>query len=818
MALRQKGSTLHFLARAAGLTGLLLVGVGLVVLFSSSVDVEAFLEDLLRDFDTQALVSVEGLGVVLAGLGVVLLVPALLVESLGVGRVLSSRRAALGSNVVVQIVLAVLLLAGVNAFSFYHHARVDLTRESIFTIDPDIQRQLAGLRGETLIVLFQRQKSFGQLAEKPDNYDAAAERRIVEKVKDLVEQFQELGPRFRVEVLDIQDENYQDKLAALRKEAPALGKAIEAAPENSIFFFSKAPGATGAPAGDVAKVQRLAFHDIYQLDKQASQQADGGRGNLVLRYQGVKPFANRILNIDEKKPRVAVAVIHEVLGLDNSEELGMAGAKRVLAARGFGSKDIILKKWSETAMPESAVLTYDESKYERLEEEINEADASINDLEKELKAFRQLLQDWKTRPLAELGKTDLAKRLDVDRLDEEVRRGVIQQILQPNVAIREMSAKQITQERDVAKEERQGLNVENLSEQRRIADLRAKFNRMLADADLLIVPRMTLINVTRGEAIPSWIHGLDPDQLSAIKDFMKVGKPVLFCLGPANESPNRPPPPGVAPDRLEALLAELGIQMPRQTILFNVEAKSFAERRSGLLVLGTQTEVPPLEFDWKVAAGEVRPLTGKVERAPNPVRVSLRLAASSVGKDVALDLRLRNPRPVYYESSKAEGKAADPVFMMTSPDAWNEPQPFPTRERVPRFQLPKPGDPDVGTVKEERRGQFPVAVAIETKLPDSWYDGKDAMPARVRLAVIGHGGVFSGTALTPVKEKLLLDVSNWLLGRDDLLARENNEPWRYPRVTLADSDYALWVWGTNLGLPVFFVYLGLMVLMVRRMR
>jgi len=83
--------------------------------------------------------------------------------------------------------------------------------------------------------------------------------------------------------------------------------------------------------------------------------------------------------------------------------------------------------------------------------------------------------------------------------------------------------------------------------------------------------------------------------------------------------------------------------------------------------------------------------------------------------------------------------------------------------------------------------------------------------------VIGHGGVFSGPSLNPAKEKLLLDVSNWLLGRDDLLANGNHE-WRYPRVALADSDYALWVWGTHLGMPVFFVFLGLMVLMVRRMR
>jgi hypothetical protein len=156
--------------------------------------------------------------------------------------------------------------------------------------------------------------------------------------------------------------------------------------------------------------------------------------------------------------------------------------------------------------------------------------------------------------------------------------------------------------------------------------------------------------------------------------------------------------------------------------------------------------------------------------------------------------------------------------MMTSPEAWNESQPFPTRERTPRFELPKPGDPSRGTVSEERRGQFPIALAVETQLPASWYQDKDTKPATVRVAVIGHGGVFMGTSLTPAKEKLLLDVSNWLLGRDDLLARDDHEPWQYPRVTLTGSENGLWQWGTRLGMPLLFVYLGFVVLMVRRMR
>src|SRR5262249_41573623 len=114
-------------------------------------------------------------------------------------------------------------------------------------------------------------------------------------------------------------------------------------------------------------------------------------------------------------------------------------------------------------------------------------------------------------------------------------------------------------------------------------------------------------------------------------------------------------------------------------------------------------------------------------------------------------------------------------------------------------------------------GPFPIGVAAETPLPAAWYADKDAKPATVRMAVIGHGGIFVGKALSPVKEKLLLDTCNWLLGRDDLLTKAENR-WQYPRVEMTEREHLLWQWGTRLGLPVLFAYVGLMVLMVRRLR
>src|SRR5207302_9984662 len=137
-----------------------------------------------------------------------------------------------------------------------------------------------------------------------------ADRKIIEKVRDLVEQFQELGPRFHVQNLDIDDENYEDKLAEIKKQSAALGAAIDNAPENSIFFYSR--------IDDKERIQRLAFYDVYQLDKQASQEANDKRGNLVLRFQGAEPFARKILNIEEKRPKIAVGVVHEYLSLESA--------------------------------------------------------------------------------------------------------------------------------------------------------------------------------------------------------------------------------------------------------------------------------------------------------------------------------------------------------------------------------------------------------------------------------------------------------------------------------------------------------------------
>jgi hypothetical protein len=804
-----KNSTLLFLMRLAGLTGLLVLVAGLVLWLA---------------------IGTVTAGLTVAAVGALLLLVAAVVEMQSLLGALRSQRGAMGTNVAVQIVLALALLVGINVFSFLHYQRFDWTSDRLFTIDKNVRRDLEQLRGQTDIVVYLRNASSqGQATDnKLAHFQAAAQRRIVEKVKDLVDEFQQLGPRFHVEVLNVEEEDYEPKLRALKNRSEALGEALEKAPENSIFFSSQ------------GRVQRLGFNDVYQLDSEASLAANDKKGNLILNYQGEGPFARKILNLEEKKPRVGLAVVHEILSMDDSQDprLTMSGAKKVLTSYGFETRDIILKKWSDMG-PEPTVYTFDESRFEGLEDQRVELEANIKVREKELKELGEQKKIWKDSTIAELNKrfavvllpdraqpvlTERERLASLDKvgrkyklipIDEEDRADLLKDI-ETNLTLHELSMGQEKKELAAVVSEQKDLKIDNLAEQRRITDLGAKMKRLLTDVDLLIVPRTTFLDIPRGDVIINRAHKLDEAQLDAVKEFIKAGKPVLFLLGPANERKRDLEMPDFSgPDPLEGMLADLGFKMPKQTILFNVETKSFAERRGNLIIQGTQVEVPPVEFDWKPGAGlPGHALASKTMKlADQPIRSSVRLAGRSVGKGEAMDLRLRHPRPIYYLPRGGDPKV-DHTLIMATAESWNEDNPFPSRERTPRFELPKK-EPE--NVEDKRRGPFPIAAAADVDIPATWFDKSEASPHKDRVAVIGHGGVFVGPNLTPIRQKLLLDTCNWLLGRDDLLATED-KVWQYPRLALSETQQALWHWGTVLGMPLLFVYLGVLVFMVRRMR
>jgi hypothetical protein len=156
------------------------------------------------------------------------------------------------------------------------------------------------------------------------------------------------------------------------------------------------------------------------------------------------------------------------------------------------------------------------------------------------------------------------------------------------------------------------------------------------------------------------------------------------------------------------------------------------------------------------------------------------------------------------------GPAEKGGSFLVTPTGWTEARPFPSADWRPRYTPAKPDDPDTGTPDARRRGAFSVAAAGEATLDDG---------QPTRIAVIGQGEVFHGAKLDPARERLLLVTTNWLLGRDDYLPT-GEHPWQYPRLGLTpdDREHELWLWGSRLGLPIFFAFLGAVVLLFRRLR
>ncbi len=942
-------SRFHFLIRLLGLTGgLLACAAGVFAAVRGEFRTLHAATDFQQVWDAGSALAQtawqapeQNLAVVLCLAGAAAALFTLLVELLVILAFTATRRSAFGLNAVVQSALAAVALVAINLWSFHHFAQLDFTRVRQFTLPEEVRKDLAQLNpnSQTTIIVYNRHKVFGLMPDKPqDDYDSAAERKVIEKVHDLVEQFRTIGPQIRVEVLDTQSRDYKFKerlrevtdAVAGDKDAPeaeSLRKMIEAAPENSLFFCGR--------ENDKLRVQQLSFNDFYLLDKTLSQDDNDGRGNLVLLYQGVEPFAHRILRLGEKKPRIAIATIHEVLSTGSQRDIGLRGLRNALEARGFDVTDIVLKKESNNPPVglDPAVYSLEESRLEGLkrterfyENDLEQIQKVRKETQQERAGLEKATEDEKTRNsmLKQIGdqaaeraqayaqaiqvvdaKLQQYRRalLSVDsdaiktRLQREIaaleerrpqlaeqrelwnnaitevaaRDQLLRQILRENLEDLDKELQDLDQSlsdyrqrleatrADIAK-----MNVPALEEQRRMTDLKAKLQRLLADCDVLMVPRMTLRNTaSRFNNIAPQVYPLDPAQVEAIKDFLKAGKPILACFGPLNW----PQEMGIdepRPDGLEELLTQLGVKMLRQTVLFNSEEEGFAENRAGLSIAGGSVEIPPLIWDWR-SRDSLPPGSVDIARPSNRIHAGIRLMARGLGKEEALDIRIRDPRPIYYVppeppslrplagaalaspaqpnwagltlslaalrqslEAAAEQLPVDPVFLMTSPQSWNEDKPFPSEGYVPRFEQPqrdqdkrKQLKPAATGLETRRRGPFPIGVAVETALPREWYASQSDKPARVRLAVIGQGGFFTGKDLPAAQEKLFVQTINWLLGRDDRLPRDE-QLWSYPRVNDTippdSSTEYLWLWGARLGLPVLFLYLGFVVVLFRRLR
>src|SRR5262249_35836690 len=163
-------------------------------------------------------------------------------------------------------------------------------------------------------------------------------------------------------------------------------------------------------------------------------------------------------------------------------------------------------------------------------------------------------------------------------------------------------------------------------------------------------------------------------------------------------------------------------------------------RSNPLRAAGT-AKLPPLDFDSPTDAALGSWVGSDAPAQPaNPLREGLRVTAHSVGEN--FDLRVRFPRPIYVDPEKLKTARFDPIFLVTA-DGWNDDQPFPTPQRLPRYEAPKADDPNTGTPDAKRRGPFPIGVALEMALPPSW-TASSGSTKLVRLAVIGQGELFVG--------------------------------------------------------------------------
>jgi hypothetical protein len=861
------GSRLRFLARAVGLLGLVAAACGASLLWAEFRSAGAYAPERLRAAAegasgeyarTAAWLSVGGAAAVAVALAVELL--GLLA---GVGR-----RTAAGTVATLGGAAAVALLVVVNAYSFTHYARFDRTRDERFTLPPALAAELGKLRASapTTIVVLQKHRMFGTLSDERDPYTKAAEEKVTEKVKDLVDQFREFGPQFHVAVLDTEAFGYRDRLEELTKGAPELKAAIGAAPENSIFFAAN------------RRVQRLSFNEFMRLDKTASREAGGGRANLVLVPQGIDRFARRVLAVQERRPKAAVCVVHEWLTTVTTEgrdEFSLAGLKKSLNDQGFDVVDVVLKKnWEDRDKElEPAAYTLEESRLERLEAEedsaASEERAARNDVRILAEAGKEA-EKVPGRPLRERVEfyNDLARGAQLREWTEllaafrkwaargpqvtEENAGELQALVLAGLEAQGNRAGERVREAEAARREAKArvdalLADERAAQDRRVVDVKAKLARLLADADLLVVPRYTVVNATMGRGVPASIHSLDRRQAEVAKEFMKAGKPVLACMGPIS-SPSGPQLEAI--DDFEKLLARRGIELGRETILYDAERKAFSGALSGVtLFSGGSTKPPPLIL---ADAPQPGPKPGTT-LAANPIAAAMKLTGRAAERSLAMELRA--PRPVYLAPGWQEKQPFVGEFLLTPPGAWNEEKPFVTADPrtgrvtyVPRYDPTPADDPKRNTRQEERRRSFPIAVAVEGKIPAAWvnedYDRQEAAAALLtpidglfatgltvaadgldrpvqRTVVFGSGHLFSGKELSPPQEKLLVHTVNWLTNRADRLpapASDKTPEWQYPRVAMTERDLWLWRLGTLVGLPLAAAGLGLFAMMVRRTR
>ena len=725
---------LRFFTRVGALFGVLLVATGLVFWRLEGTLVNAF--------------SLTGilLGAALIALGVAVNLKAF-------GQALTSKRGALGLNELILVGLAVLLAGFVNYWAFGHYRRFDWTRDKQFTTPEATAEQLRRLKEPIDIVVYIAHKTFGRADTKPDAIDYAAERKVVEKVRDLVERYGEIGAQVRVQVLDVEEEGYDKKLEELPK---VLQEEIAKAAENSILFRS----------GD--HIKRLSFSDYYQLDKRASK----AQANLVLRAQGEEAFSRQIFKIDEKKPEIVFAVGHEAFTLESDIPFGLKGLGAALERWGMKGRAVILKDFSPLQRrppnppgePKAIALSYKELRFQQLTDRIRFCSEQIDAWKERVKLIPE-----ERKKVAGISREDMKRRARALINALGLRRGterlflvavgqlrmtdaVHKEILKDILAVYDEEVELAGQQREAytkmqaeAEKEKATIDQKEIDQMRSFTDTKSKLQYLLRNCDLLVVPRVTwqAINYPNPWGVPNWYHEPDQAQIDAFAQYLRGGKPILAAMGPYASSWREELNPGrrihpqygfvvdkdpKLPRRFEKLLGNYGFKLDSRLVLFDDEMTSFESRERPQFA---GVSVPPLAFE------DPKP-SGDGAARPNPIAHSLGALASA--RDLPVTIKARHPRVVRYEPPGTD-LGYSPYFAWTDAKSWGETQPFIKLEDYlksrrgggPSNYVPK-YDPKVAfdagkkdsedsdkkakkklPAKKDERGPFPIGAAVEAK-------------------------------------------------------------------------------------------------------
>src|SRR5262249_14155179 len=262
---------------------------------------------------------------------------------------------------------------------------------------------------------------------------------------------------------------------------------------------------------------------FYQLDKTASRTADNDRGNLVLRYQGVQPFADTLLNLTPRKPRVGILVVHEALTTEGSEEVfALAGLRQTLTTNGFEIRDVVLRQGGRRGRESAAADTFEETKYERLLEERDGIEQGIKALQARVRSIGEMKSDFQKMTLDELSRK-YARQLGGRKLTADRQRQNLAEQLADELDLQEKALREAELQLQETKAELGKIDVDRATEQRRMTDIRAKLDRILSECDLLLIPRLT--RRPNGQMLSNEVHKLDKVHLDALKNYLKRGKP-----------------------------------------------------------------------------------------------------------------------------------------------------------------------------------------------------------------------------------------------------------------------------------------------------